>query len=1067
MRPFFLILLVTSQLIAADFPAPFNSGNEKDRTPTPVAEALAAIKLPPGFRAQCFASEPMVQNPIACAWDARGRLWIAENYTYADQRTNFDKTLRDRILILEDTDGNGTADKRTVFADDLQNLTSIALGHGGVFATAAPHLLFIPDRDGDDIPDAAKIPTTETSEKVPSSANPAVVQKTATHTEILLDGFDAWSVRHNFVNGLKWGPDGWLYGRHGIQATSHVGAPGTPAAERVTMNCGIWRFHPVRHTFEVVCWGGTNPWGLDWNAEGEGFFVNSVIGHAYHLIPGAHYERMYGEDPNPHIYQLLPQTADHHHFDTGKGWTASRDGKANDLGGGHAHSGCMIYQGDNWPAEYRGKLFTANLHGHRINTERIEPSGSGYVIKHDTDFAFFGDPWFRGTELTTGPDGSVYILDWCDIGECHENDGVHRTSGRIWKITYGEGKKPTSAKKNRDLAKLTTTELIKVVESADEWSARIARRITQERSLEAATANELERAMVKAFTEEAAGNVTEKTKQRRWELWNSVGSNTGFIGRFGEAFFMCAYQWQRETEKWPEEDMRRRLRSLWSMNTDRVTNFGYTSNLRHRKLSLTHRLYLASFAQRVKGLRGKHIWQDLIGADDFGSDLPLVTVTWGAIEQTALDPQMPGDFYSNVIHKVIDNSKSPILYRWAARLVFSDLEKNSERATKLLEYSQSVLPSELPSALRNGDRAVSVFVDDPAKLPSIIARSKEFLSGMTEGLRGRQKAPKPAAWDAFARRANECAELAPLVRELNVIFGDGRALDEIRAVALDKTADIAARRQAVQTLVQRKPADLRATLEKLVGDSDLLAATLQGLATFDDPAAGALIVSNFKRVRADARPGVIAALCSRPTFAGQLLDAIAAEKITTGELTPYHARQIAALGDPALTAKLGTVWGTIATPADLPKRIAEWRAKLPAADLAKADLAKGRALFSQTCGACHKLNGEGGDLAPDLTGSGRSDLGYLLENILAPNAVVPAGYRLNLIELKDGRVLSGFIPGQNDTTLTLRTMTETHTIERASITKTTLSEQSLMPEGLLNALTQEQVRDLLGYLMKK
>ncbi len=976
-----LLLFLAATAFAADFPAPSNTGNDKDRTPTPAAEALAMIKVPPGFRAQCFASEPMVQNPIASAWDARGRLWVAENYTYAEQPTNFDKNFRDRIIILEDTDGDGVADKRTVFADDLQNLTSIELGYGGVFVTAAPNLLFIPDRDSDDKPDG-----------------PAV---------ILLDGFDAWSVRHNFVNGLKWGPDGWLYGRHGIQATSRVGAPGTPDAERVTMNCGIWRFHPVRHTFEVVCWGGTNPWGLDWNAEGEGFFTNTVTGHLYHVIPGAHYERMYGEDPNPHIYQLLPQTADHYHYDRTKSWTDSRDGKANDLGGGHAHTGCMIYQGDNWPAEYRGKLFTINLHGHRLNCERLERSGSGYTAKHEADVMFFGDPWFRGVDLTTGPDGSVFVLDWCDDGECHENDGVHRTSGRIWKITYGEGKKPDLGEKG-DLSKLGDEALMQKSLLGSEWESRLAMQVLRERLAQGSTKIEAWKSFLKAVNAAADVHAVRRIKLSTFDFE------------------------LKKTDVEREERYIKFTGALINIAKNGLEVVG------HSQTPQQARRGAASSLTAVKNIGGfLPLWVELLSHTEDISDPILPHLYWVGFERIvgAEDAILSA---KGIL--IAYSGKVPLIVEFTAHRVTEDLAKQPDRLDGLL--------------------ALATTTFDEGKAASITR-------GISAGLRGITKATAPANWAAFAAKAAAIPALADKIRELNVIFGDGRALDEIRALALDAKADIASRRQAVQTLVQSKPADLRATLEKLVGDNDLLAATLQGLATFDDLAAGALIVSNFKRVRADARPGVIAALCSRATFAGQLLDAIAAGKLTTGEITPYHARQIAALGDAALTAKLGTVWGTIATPADLPKRIAEWRAKLPAETLAKADLASGHTLFAQTCGACHKLNGEGGDLAPDLTGGGRSDLGYLLENILAPSAVVPEGYRLNLIELKDGRVLSGFIAGQNDTTLTLRTMTETQTLERASIAKTTLSEQSLMPEGLLNALTPDQVRDLLGYVMKK
>src|ERR1043165_2525092 len=154
MKQTLLVLVSALSLCASEFPAPYNS--EPDQSgPMPAAEAAAKMQLPPGFKATVFAAEPDVQNPIAMAWDARGRLWIAENYTYAESGKKFDLNLRDRILIFEDTDGDGRFDTRKVFTDELQMLTSLEIGHGGVWVMCPPQLLFIPDRNGDDVADAA------------------------------------------------------------------------------------------------------------------------------------------------------------------------------------------------------------------------------------------------------------------------------------------------------------------------------------------------------------------------------------------------------------------------------------------------------------------------------------------------------------------------------------------------------------------------------------------------------------------------------------------------------------------------------------------------------------------------------------------------------------------------------------------------------------------------------------------------------------------------------------------------------------------------------------------------
>jgi putative membrane-bound dehydrogenase-like protein len=448
-------LVIGSLVHAQKFPEPPDTQETDLKLPSP-EESAAGFTLPEGFKVNVFAAEPDVRQPIAMTFDDRGRLWIAECYTYADRTLIYDTNLRDRIVIFEDVDGDGKFDKRKVFHDGLQRLTSIALGFGGVWATCAPHFVFIPDKNGDDIPDG--------------------------EPEVLLDGWHSGKVRHNIVNGLKWGPDGWLYGRHGILQTSKVGKPGTPDEDRVKLQCCMWRYHPTRHVFEVIAEGTTNSWGHDWDRHGQLFFINTVIGHLWHCVPGSYYKRMYGKHFNPHLYELIQQTADHYHWDVGKekwgdlkkkGLSTSTD----EAGGGHAHCGMMIYQGDNWPEKYRGKLFTANFHGRRLNCERLERSGASYVGKHEPDFLKVKDLWFRGVELDYGFDGSVYLLDWSDVGECHENDGLHRSSGRIFRITHGETKT-----KAPNLAKLQSIELAKIQLHPNERFARHARRLLQERA---------------------------------------------------------------------------------------------------------------------------------------------------------------------------------------------------------------------------------------------------------------------------------------------------------------------------------------------------------------------------------------------------------------------------------------------------------------------------------------------------------------------------------------------------------------------------------------------------------
>src|SRR5687768_4886497 len=437
---------VGASVAAAEFPSPYNSGSHTMPPALDAEAAAAALRLPEGFTAMLFAGEPDVQNPIAMAWDGRSRLWIAENYTYADRTLKFDLSLRDRVLIFEDRDGDGRHHSRRVFADQFQRLTSVEIGRGGVWLMCPPQLLFIPDANGDAVPDGPP--------------------------EVMLDGFTIPAENyHNFANGLRFGPDGWLYGRCGASSPGELGVPGTPKESRVPMRGTIWRYHPDRKIVEALSSGTTNPWGHDWDAHGELFFINTVNGHLWHSVTGAHYVRAHTLDPNPRTYGLIDMHADHWHFDTAQDWTKSRDGAANAHGGGHAHGGLMIYQGDNWPASYRGKLYTLNFHGRRANEEILARRGSSYVGHHGRDAFVSDDPWFRGIQLGSGPDGGVFVLDWSDTGECHNSTGVSRTSGRIYKITHGE----TAAARAIDLQQTPGRELVALHTHANEWFVRKAR----------------------------------------------------------------------------------------------------------------------------------------------------------------------------------------------------------------------------------------------------------------------------------------------------------------------------------------------------------------------------------------------------------------------------------------------------------------------------------------------------------------------------------------------------------------------------------------------------------------
>ncbi len=989
--------------LAAEFPQPFNSEKDLSIPLMPAEEAAAKFQVPPGFKVSVFASEPDVQNPIAMSWDALGRLWVAENYTYAERPSRFELGLRDRIVIFDGTN-TGHFTKRTVFTDDVQMLTSLEVGHGGVWLMCPPQLLFIPDRNGDDKPDG-----------------PA---------EVMLDGFTPPQDNyHNFANGLRFGPDGWLYGRCGASAPGDVGKPGTPAAERIPLRGTMWRFHPKTKVFEALSSGTTNPWGHDWNEMGELFFINTVNGHLWHGITGAHYVRPHTIDPNPHVYQSIDQHADHWHFDTAQDWTKSRNGAANALGGGHAHIGMMFYLGDNWPKEYHDHLFTWNMHGRRANQELIERQGSGYVGKHGTDILLAEDKWFRGLELGYGPDGGVFALDWSDTGECHDSTGVMRTTGRIFKITHGEPKRVEPF----DLAKLNSRELVKLHTHANEWFVRQAR-------LELTARAESGRGLETA--KEQLGEMFEKDTDLVHQLralWS-----LHCIGATDEAFLTAQLRHANDhVRTWAI----RLLSDHWQLDTC-MSNRPQTAEKRVPKLIMDHflrialsdssplvRLALASMLQRLPTRERSTIGAALVTRADDANDHNLPLLIWyGLIPVADSDP--------NALAEIARMSALPTTRRLIARRLAEDNEKN---------------PGAVRSLLAGWETQGTAFM-------------KDILTGFSEGTTGWRKATKPELWDSIVAALGKTEDdtLAARVRELSVLFGDGRALDEVKKIALDGKAEMGARKSALQTLIESNPPDLRAVCEQLLGTRYLNIVAARGLARFDDPAIGEKLAKNYRTFLGPERGGVIETLVSRAAFAKALLTEVAAGKIPRADVTPFHARQIRAFNDPAITKLLTDAWGELREPAaDKKALIAKLKARLTPETLAKADHSAGRLTFTMVCATCHRLYGQGADLGPDLTGSGRDNLDYLLENIADPSGVVNADFRMTIVEMKDGRLLAGVVPAQTAKTVTIRALTGSTTVERSEIQKMEQSAASMMPEGLLEALNETQVRDLIGYLMQK
>lgn len=422
--------------------------------------------VPEGFQVETIAREPQLRQPIAFTFDSRGRIWIAEAFAYPRRRS--DDEASDRIIILEDTDGDGSFETHKVFADNLNLISGFEIGYGGVFAACAPEFLFIPDADGDDKADGPP--------------------------QVILDGF-AVRDTHETANSFLWGHDGWLYGCHGVFNNSLVGKPGTPKEERVDLQAGIWRFHPVTHDFEIYAHGGSNQWGLDYSADGSLFMTHCRsswgLGPVSQVFRDGHYwtqnngnhrdfiatDREGWNRTDLPLSNLCESIAAYGHGEGGAGKAGSRT-----IFGGHSHVGTMIYLGDNWPEEYRGNLFTNNLHGHQLNREILARRDSAYLSSsHGQDALYVDDKQYLAVDLKYGPDGAVYSIDWQDTQQCHVNDEAQwdRSNGRLYRMTWKDTFAPI---RFEDLATAPESDLLASLQHQNEWFSRMAQHQIRQRT---------------------------------------------------------------------------------------------------------------------------------------------------------------------------------------------------------------------------------------------------------------------------------------------------------------------------------------------------------------------------------------------------------------------------------------------------------------------------------------------------------------------------------------------------------------------------------------------------------
>ena len=537
------------------------------------AEAIKKMTVPEGFEVTAFVAEPDIGECIAFCFDDRGRLWTLENFNYQTRRAH-SKDQRNRIQIFEDVNGDGVFDTKKLFTDELTFSSGIAVGMGGVYVGKPPELIFIPDADGDDKPDG--------------------------DPKVLLDG---WGIqdRHETLNSFIWGPDGWLYGCHGVFTRSEVGKPGAPKSERKYIDGGIWRWHPVSEEFEVFAEGLSNPWGFDFNDHGQGFATCCVIPHLFHIVQGGVYHKQSKQNVNRFVYDNIKTIRDSRH-----NWVGS------------AHGGARFYLADTFPKRYRNQLFMCNIHRHSVLTDYMVPKGSSFIGKHGGNFLPANDLAWVGFSVEMGPEGGVYILDWHDQNICG-NEITFPNSSRVYRI-MPENSKPVERPNLRSLSDL---ELVEMQKHSNDWYVRHARVILHHRAI----VGKLDTSKVHLKLEEMLSQAKTQAKRLR-ALW-ALHVTGGLKAKEGSRMIELLSHSDEYVRAWSIqflcEDKKPSLKALDKFN-----------DLAKSDKSPVVRLYLAAALQRLPFEQRWSILEALAAHEEDVEDHNIPRMLW-----LALEPMVP------------------------------------------------------------------------------------------------------------------------------------------------------------------------------------------------------------------------------------------------------------------------------------------------------------------------------------------------------------------------------------------------------------------------------------------
>lgn len=1004
----------------------------------PVAPEKAAAKLGlhPEFDINLVVAEPLVEKVISMDWDPQGRLWVAETPEYPGGRTinrndsmvalwavknpetvqageKENRPAQDRISWLSDSDGDGRMDRKTVFAEGLELVTSLVFYKDGVIVAQAPDILWLRDTNGDGKCDMK-------GELVK-----------------LYGGFGTFDT-HAVINNFRWGNDGWIYSAVGYSAGDPANGDGSKKFGRIT--AGIIRFKPDGSALEQYASGSCNTWGLDFSPDGEAFYTTATCGeHFLHVVMP---EKILakGNVGGVRSSAVLP---DHQDIKPAVKHTRPAYVQIDWVGKFTAAAGCAIYNGGAWPERYNGSHFCSETTMSLVHNDLLRPNGVTYTAykepgREEAEFIAGSDLWFRPIHTRVGPDGALYVVDFYNQAAIHNDTrgpkhGARNAAvrpdrdhhfGRVWRIQHKNPRQFPMPK----LAEADPAGLAAALDHPNGWVRDTAHRLLVERSAREAAPRLLE--MAKSSTTSPAG--------RAAALW------TAYLvtGQHDPAAMLAMYQSSDETVRKAPMKLVRNYPIPARRNAEFAalyTEMGKKMAQPHGRVRLETIMALAALQEEGVSPARASVWD------------AFPTLNNDAWTESAIVAALSHD-PEGAILEAADRSGAAMYARTIRELASRIAARQDGAAASSLLVKLAAKPASADpvkrAVLESFARVLNLDVA-AAWTPELQAAFKALLGSNNAELRG-AVLPLVARWD---KQNTLSAEVSPIVQPL---------LGRVR----DENVSGAERAQVARNLfgVRRTNAEiLPALLETAGGNApaDLKRQIIETLGAEPDAQVTAALLKIYGALPFDLKEVAFGQLVKRSESALALVGAIKDRSLDLRSMGPSAVHRLRTHSDAAVAARAVQTIDEIRGPEIKEKD--QVIAQFAAAVEQRGDLANGKALFTQNCANCHRYKGEGRDLAPDLTGMGAHGPHDLLVHIVDPNRVVEPNFVSYSIETKDDLAYDGVIARENRNTLVLRNATGDFEIRQDNIQSRRSTGLSVMPNGF-ESLGADGLRDLIGYL---